>query len=293
MRKFNLLTQVFDAVSDIISGVRQQEVWYSTDVIFNFCDGEFSDIDSDEEDSPGDLERSPGVSSDPASGVGSEPQRMTESNELALAMGEALRGLFQLSIFIHQSTRRNKFASFAVDRCEMETQVDIRHVQDRFPFARNNSELIERLGKANARRRQWLAYKKKHRAKLGRQPSLDHNPESPIEGPNRWSLVTGLPLEDNAEEDNADIKSNRSERTGLSSTVASTFYAVPPLEPDEENQGSEAGYSETTYSESVKDNSETAMSYFPQPPPESANGNLFECPYCFQIVSITGRTSWA
>ena len=279
---------------DIISGVRQQEVWYSTDEIFDFGAGEFSDMDSDEEDSPGDLQKSPGVSSNSTSGVGSEPQRMTESNELALAMGEALRGLFQLSMFIHKSTRRNKFASFAAGRGEMETQIDIRHVQDRFPFARNNPELIERLGKANARRRQWLGYKKKHRAKLGRQPSPDLNPDSTTEGPSRWSLSlgTGLPLEDHVGE-GVDIPSDQSERTALSSTVASTFYAAPPLEPDEESQGSEAGYSETTYSESVEGGSEIAMSYFPQPPPESVNGNPFECPYCFQIVSITGRTSWA
>jgi len=284
----------FVAVLDIISGVRQQEVWFSTDEVFNFCAGEFSDMDSDDESSTGDLQQSPGMSPDSASDVGSqaEPQRMTESNELALAMKEALRGLFQLSMFIHKSTRRNKFASFAVDISETETQIDIRHVQDRFPFARNNSELMERLGKANARRRQWLAYKQRHRAKLCRQPSLEFNPESPTVGLGRWPC-TRLPLGDDVQKGNADIPSNQSERTGLSSTVASTFYAVPPLEPDEESQGSEAGFSETTYSESVKGDSEITMSYFPQPPPESANGGPFECPYCFQIVSITGRTAWA
>ncbi|RPB25170.1 hypothetical protein L211DRAFT_822583 [Terfezia boudieri ATCC MYA-4762] len=294
IRLLRHLNSTLAQLLDIICGIRQQEVWYSTDEVFKFGGGEFSDMDSDEEDSSEDLQQSLGVSSNSASGVGSEPQRMTESNELALAMGEALRGLFQLSMFIHKSTRQNKFASFAADRGEIETQIDIRHVQDRFPFARKNPELIERLGKANARRRQWLAYKKKHRAKLGRQPSLDLKCESPTKGPRRWSLPlgTGLLLEDYVEK-GVDIRSDRSERTGLSSTIASTFYAVPSLEPDEESQGSEAGYSETTYSESVKGGSEIAMSYFPQPPLESVNGNPFECPYCFQIVSIMRRTSWA
>ncbi|KAF8421821.1 ankyrin repeat-containing domain protein [Tirmania nivea] len=295
LRLLRHLNSTLSQLLDIISGVRQQEAWYSTDEIFDFCAGDFSDMDSDEEDSSGVLQESPRLPSTSVSGVGSEPQRMTESNELALAMGEALRGLFQLSMFIHKSTRRNKFASFSADRGETETQIDIRHVQDRFPFAKNNAELIDRLGKANTRRRQWLAYKKKHRAKLGRQSSLDLNPESPSVGPGRWShsLGTGPPLEDHAEQGYPEIRSDQSVRTGLSSTVASTFYAVPSLEPDEESQGSEAGYSETTYSESVKGDSEITVSYFPQPPPESVNGNPFECPYCFQIVSITGRTSWA
>ncbi|KAF8432857.1 ankyrin repeat-containing domain protein [Terfezia claveryi] len=294
LRLLRHLNSTLAQLLDIICGIRQQEVWYSTDEVFKFAGGEFSDMDSDEEDTSGDLQQSPEVSLNSASGVGSEPQRMTESNELALAMGEALRGLFQLSMFIHKSTRQNKFASFAADRGETATQIDIRHVQDRFPFARNNPELIERLGKANRRRRQWLTYKKKHRAKLGRQPSLDPNCESPTKGPRRWSLSldTGLLLEDYVEK-GVDIRSDRSERTGLSSTIASTFYAIPSLEPDEESQGSEAGYSETTYSESVNGGSDIAMSYFPQPPLESANGNPFECPYCFRIVSIIGRTSWA
>ena len=45
------------------------------------------------------------------------------------------------------------------------------YVRDKFPWAAENQPLVQRLGKANAQRRQWLSYRRRHREKLGMDES--------------------------------------------------------------------------------------------------------------------------
>ena len=74
----------------------------------------------------------------------------------------------------------------------------------------------------------------------------------------------------------------------LSSTKASTFYHHEDLERNTlENELSETSYSETRFGD---DEQETNL--VPQPPPMSAGGNPFECPFCFSIIVISGIHSW-
>ena len=119
---------------------------------------DFSDFEDSDDDDNGDEFAIPSSSS-------SSPRPMMDSQLLHRSTLEAITSPLKLSMFIRKSTRGNKFGRSSTAQ-KYETQYDILHVRDRYPFASENTVLIERLGKANAQRRQWLSYKKRHREKL-------------------------------------------------------------------------------------------------------------------------------
>lgn len=268
---------------EIVSGAREQQTWYAADVTEAFeglSEGDFSDFEE--------IADSDGVENNPPAQT---PELQTESNQLYLIVIETITSLFRLSIFIRKSTRGSKFAKSSAEK-NYETLPDILHVRDRFPFAASNPTLVERLGKANAQRRQWLSYKQRHRNKLGtlgatEEPTgsqyLHSTPESVKQSKDKH-------LEGHAGASTTS-RGIRSAITALSSTEASSFYEQS-RECRENEENSEAEVSETTYNESQRSVSEQGMTYVPQPPRESENENPFECPYCFTILTISSRTQW-
>ena len=266
-------------VWEIFSGARTQQVWTDEKIQFDFTDDE----DGDEEDEGNDL------ATESSSCVPSEPT--TESHSLLRSILEAITSLLKLSMLIRKSTRANKFArSSAAQRYE--TQYDIIHVRDRYPHASQNTFLIERLGKANAQRRQWLSYKKRHRDKMALTAYPDIEESTGEQMPYSGNETSTKLQEDPEEEDFSSSFQSRERRhdevTVLSSTKASTFYQRN--EPG--SQMSETDVSGTSYSESRLGDNGQETNLIPQPPHESIDENPFECPYCFSIITVTGTYSW-
>ena len=144
------------SVWQILSGNRIQQTWTLSDGLSSL---EFSgDEESSNEDNDSDEMQTPSSS-------GESARPTTESELLYQSISEAITSLLKLSMFIRRSTRGKKFSKSSTAQ-KYETQYDIIHVRDRYPHAADNPILIERLGKANAQRRQWLSYKKRHREKL-------------------------------------------------------------------------------------------------------------------------------
>lgn len=155
-----------------------------------------------------------------------------------------------------------------------------------FLLHQKNPFLIERLGKANAQRRQWLSYKKRHREKLAMAAS-PKTEKSPIRS-NFKGLETDIHSRATTDFDNLETGEHKESPTILSSTRASTFCQREDLERNTlENELSETSCSETKFGD---DEQETNL--VPQPPPISASENLLECPYCFSITVISGLQSW-
>lgn len=264
-----------------MSGARTQQVWTSLDETssLNFSDDEDSDEYSDND----------GLATESSSGESSAP--ITESHLLYQSILEAITSLLKLSMFIRNSARGNKFARSSTAQ-KYETQYDILHVRDRYPYASKNTFLIERLGKANAQRRQWLSYKKRHRDKLGlatypeaQDLDLEQVPYSNVDAStNLHDLAEGEDLSSSVEL--PDRKPDLA--TILSSTRASTFYK----RQEPERAMSETEISGTSYSESRFEEIGQETNLIPQPPPESIDENPFECPYCFSIITVTGSHSW-
>ena len=151
--------------------------------------------------------------------------------------------------------------------------------------------LIERLGKANAQRRQWLSYKKRHREKLAINAYSEN--ESPLitrtqVSESEVAMSVGGPREEDDQGLSVLTGENKVSTTILSSTKASTIYQSKELDRDM----TETEQSESTYSESRFGDFGQETNLAPHLPPESVDGNPFECPYCFSIIIVTGSRSW-
>jgi hypothetical protein len=269
----------------ILSEQQEELTWYATDVIESFesmGEDDFSDFEEITDSCTS--EEGDAVEDHPPDRT---PELHTQSEQLYLFVIETITSLFKLSIFIRASTRRNKFAKSSAEK-SYETQPDILHIRDLFPFASQNPTLVERLGKANAQRRQWLSYKKRHREKLGTSGFTEERNSTQYFHSTSESVIQSKNKHAGASTTSAGI---RSAVTALSSTDASTFYEQSREGPGNED-ASEAGFSETTYNASQRSDSEQNTTYVPQPPRESENENPFECPYCFSILTISSRTEW-
>ncbi|KAL8879626.1 MAG: hypothetical protein Q9192_008194 [Flavoplaca navasiana] len=184
---------------------------------------EFTDDSASDDDDEDDCE----VTSS-AAGTGSDHDRPTsESQILYSSILESITSLLRLSMFIGKPARGNKFAKSSRAQ-KYETQYDINHVRDRFPFASKCTLLVDRLGKANAQRRQWLSYQRRHREELAAPTAIDEssissNPDPAVarndEGLQGHSLVQEGTLDSTVRGGEL-----RDPYSILSSTKASTFY---------------------------------------------------------------------
>ena len=155
---------------------------------------DFSDkLRSDEEQEPVMTpESSP---EDEAQAKTNPDELITESRYLHLLVDEAITSLLRLSVQIHKSSRKAKFAKSSVDK-RYATGPDINHARDFFPHldTSGNVALAEMLGQANAQRRQWLWYRRRHRQKLSMDLSGAASGGMPPFG--EWSARHGAQGED-------------------------------------------------------------------------------------------------
>lgn len=277
-------------VWDIVSGARAQQVWSSLDVFGAFSDGGFSDNAESERLTENELEscvESPSIRSYQSSTL------IRESTALYDSILESITSLFKLSMFIRKSARGNKFLRSSKEE-KYETQFDISHVRDKFPHGARHERLMEHLGKANARRRQWLLYRKRHREKLaGQVNSRDDELVKEETRSSTTKLVSPAHAQDLIDHQSVSFPTlgRQDSMTVLSSTVASSFHGLS-VETQGIEDHSDAGFSETSYTASQFGGDEQNILQVPRPPPESVDQSPFECPYCYEIISITGNRSW-
>ena len=91
-----------------------------------------------------------------------------ELAELYLSVGDIITSLMKVSMLVRKATGRDRYvkaASAAGD--PFLEEFDNRHVADKFPKARSQQWLIDRLGAAITARRQYLRYARDHRHRIG------------------------------------------------------------------------------------------------------------------------------
>jgi hypothetical protein len=128
------LTEINSEVLEIVSGERSNR--------------EIAEGDSDTDSS------SPGSGQD-------------ELSELFLSTGDVLTSLFKVSMLVKKATTRDRYAraASAKDKPYL-VEFDIRHVADKYPKAREQPWLLERLGTAITQRRQYLRYCRNHKNRI-------------------------------------------------------------------------------------------------------------------------------
>ncbi|KAI9769386.1 MAG: hypothetical protein M1840_004088 [Geoglossum simile] len=212
---------------------------------------------------------------------------LSPSSEMHLLLSvihNTITNLFRLSVMLRSPIPLDRFMKASAEDLSYYTSYDCRHVSEKFPHAQQTPWLIERLGKANTRRRQYLKYRETHRAKLAKDTVTTQGADD------NGLFGQGYTKTPVTNEPNKDVQSQ-----GTSPKVAGTLLdtvatSYTPGDIDIIAERPETARSETTFATSVGDRSGNVT--IPPPPKESANGQHFECPYCFFIEAITGFSDW-
>lgn len=159
---------------------------------------------------------------------------------------------------------------------------DVWHVREKFPEVKKRLWLAERLGKANAQRRDYFRYRRIHKEKLAKEYEQRMNEQA------------ASPMKQEDQEAGREYDAPRSIRpeSSLGSTKASTY--VPPstdIDIEKIEEASDTGQSDTSYATSV-DEENFKVLHVPPPPAEFDEGLPFECPYCYTIQSPSNRQAW-
>jgi len=196
----------------------------------------------------------------------------SELEELLKAISASNSSLMKLSIVIRSSATRDDYIKAASRFQTWNTWPDISHVTEKYGRVKHIEKwLLERLGRAISRRRQFLKYRVEH-----------HN------------KITGV--NDDEEE------RMKPEKTIFASTKATTFVGheniIQRIKPPGSDTGNSFG-TQTSYDATVFGNDgEPAMLRVPPPPKfafpnvEFQYGEVFQCPYCFTEQTVDNRTAW-
>lgn len=185
--------------------------------------------------------------------------------------------LYKFSIATRNPTPRDRLEKCASIDVSYFEAFDIQHAAEKFPSLEKNHYLIQRLGKANTRRRQLLKYHEKHHEKI-----VGHGGPTP----------EAHTKEEDDQSDSASAIHTIAQT--LTDTTVSTYVppedSSPAIDFDFSDNLSEGEFSQTSYASSTGGMGSLRV---PNPPGEDAfDGMPFECPYCFVLTVHDNRRSW-
>ena len=258
-----------------MSGRRAQNYSYSSD------DETFHDEFSDISDSDG--------SENPNASAGEEEEPVSELSQLLLAIMEAIASLYKLSITIRNPAPRDRYAKAAY-LAPFDASFDVGHIYEKFPHLRSKVWLVERLGKANTKRRELLRYRSEYRENIGGdiRRSIDLS-----EGQELANAPGDVASNDAQINTGASVAGGKADSVSYSQ-LTPTKVTTDAANSNEENSDmrSTASQSEYSYVTSISEDNLHSMRQVPEPPKESANGKPFECPYCFMILTFKNINLW-
>ncbi|CAI7633690.1 unnamed protein product [Penicillium glandicola] len=176
-----------------------------------------------------------------------------EISSIYNALCGTINDLFQLSVVIRRPAQRDRLLGTKRSDAVFFEPFDRQHVNDKYPYA--DTSILDRLGLAISTRRAVMRYRERHHIKLGQ--GLDA-----ILGDDTQSAI-------------------------LSDTIATEFANTPATDIWE----TRSNISHTSYAQTVLHGGDGIA--LPPPPKEAVNSDPFECPYCFEIMSIENEYAWA
>lgn len=142
--------------------------------------------------------------------------------------------------------------------------------------------LIERLGTANTRRRQFLQYLKEHHDKITKYVDA---PVSRKEG----DIEEGFETKTNCDTDKYTFGLTMDTQTSV--TTVPHAINLNPVAADDVI--SESGQTGTSYATSVAHPDEGYLLKVPPlPKPAGSFEDTFECPYCFYFLNVKSQRAW-
>ncbi|CAI7656209.1 unnamed protein product [Penicillium glandicola] len=218
------------------------------------CAGsEMDESDTDDSDSDGFWEQ-----------VKAENDEHPKLDEYMLDIQYTIASLYKFSLTLQNPAHRDRTAQASRIELGHFEFYDIQHVSDKYNIPRD-STLAQRLGKANTKRRQLLAYHKDHTEKISRYVDLVVQkaievPLAPIRDPGTQSISTKWTQD----------------------TTISTIYRQ---DNDDRSDSGQTKFSATT--STAGDQAHVSM---PPPPPADVVNKIqnhpFFCPYCHQTIQL-------
>jgi hypothetical protein len=185
----------------------------------------------------------------------------TEMDQISVDITEVIDCLMNLSVSIRNPAPHDRFRGSMKTDTSFYEPADIAHVQAKWNKA--DPSLVELLGKANTRRRQYFKYRESHHQKLSRGLDIDFD-AGKTTSERQSTVASSIPDE---------LKVSSS--LGLSFTV-------------DVDQRSDSGFTQTSYSPSADLSNRPR---FPALPSEAASGP-FQCPFCFAMITVTTSNAW-
>lgn len=162
----------------------------------------------------------------------------------------------------------------------------MRHVEATFPEA--SSFLLQRLGKANTKRRQLFKYLERHHRKLAHNIDSALNVKAPT-----------VIVDDRETKDGSKHVGGSGPRSNIgtgSSTFATTLNTQTTIATFIEKNGDTIDENDEIQSETSSVASELhdegGTLQVPIPPESALDGQPFECPYCYEIIKVFSAISW-
>ncbi|KAI0438564.1 hypothetical protein F4803DRAFT_565160 [Xylaria telfairii] len=182
----------------------------------------------------------------------------SELGQLTKEIADIIGNLLRLSMSLRNPAPHDRFMSTEYAKVHYFEANDKAHVEAKFPRA--SKTLTARLGQALSRRRQYFRYRESHHEKLAR----------------------GL------------FDSGRSE-AGAQSTVASSIPlamrdpgAAPVARELDEDERSDTDFSQTSFATTIPGSEHLRI----PPLPKKSHDGLFECPFCFMLISVSSTYQW-
>ena len=234
-------------------------------------------------ESPSDSDSDPEMELDPGTLL------FTHIEYNTLDIQQAVDCLYRASMDLQRQKTINRY-----DKCsDIDTSFfepfDINYTRQRFPTAREF--LLQRLGKAISKRRQWLKYREEHALKLGQfldpADSLRDLASILSETTATTFEVPTVAIERHRSSE-GDLLSGESNSLGAQTTV-SDLASTPNLASLRRARSISTIATETTYATTLGDEGRLRM---PDIPEEGLDARPFECPYCHHIVSVPTTHAW-
>jgi hypothetical protein len=216
--------------------------------------------------------------------MGDDDTGLPDQDNIDAATNEirhSISSLFRLAVVIQNLSSRDRLERMERIDVSAYKSYDINHIKEKYPLSEKSGYLSERLGKANTKRRQILQYNEKHHQKI---VGAVEGTDAMVPGGN--GDILGFHESDYMSEA-ASTNMQTMVSTVYEDNISSFYYR-----PDNDDNQSETGYSQTSYASSSGSAFGSSSLRVP-PPPAGYDGEPFECPYCFQIVNeISDRTIW-
>jgi hypothetical protein len=205
----------------------------------------------------------------------------SELQELCTAISAAIANLMKLSMLIRESSKRDDYAKAASRYNTWNPSADIGHVEEKYGTVKSGSDsawLLERLGKAITRRRQFLTYRKEHHDKLTGDWGEDI--DVVVETPDT-------------------IREGKKPAKSIAPTQATTF--IPDMfTPEKEGSDIAGSFGSQTSYEATEFASEDGPTKLMVPPPPKwafegvpfEYGEPFQCPVCYTEQIVKNKNAW-